>query len=185
MQETRSPTVHESDGGGKNVNFDTWYEHYAEELLRFCRSRLGHTDGEDVFQNVWIKVLGKPEQFVGGNERAWLFSIARTTIIDWIRKKRPDAKTEVVEVLVDAESDTTILEQLVAAENEAIFRSCLAQLPPQKHKLIQLRVTGHSYEQISKALKIAVGTVGSQYNRTCKQLQDCVGRSSNEQLTTT
>lgn len=160
--------------GGAKPDLDAWYEKYGDQLLRFCQSRLGPTAGEDVFQQVWLKVARKPEQFTGGNARAWLFQIARTSIIDFVRKKKPESQSETVEGSSEMNA-TSVLEQMVVAEEQQRFRECLDKLPPEKQKLIHLRVTGQSYKQISEILSIAIGTVGSQYNRICEQLRTCVG----------
>ena len=158
-------------------NFESAYARYADQLLRFCQSRLGVTAAEDVFQQVWLKVLKQSQRFTGGNERAWLFQIARTTIIDWVRKKKPEPQSEVLDAAFDADA-RTVLDNLVAGEDQARFRHCLSQLAPEKRKLIELRVTGCSYQLISQQLAIAIGTVGSQYNRICEQLRHCVGQAT-------
>lgn len=163
-------------GESQQPDFADWYDRFGDELLRFCQSRLGPNSGEDVFQQVWLKVLRKPEQFTGGNERAWLYQIARTSIIDHVRKKNPESQTETVSGSVDSRTES-VLDHLVASEDHQQFRICLEKLPPEKQKLVHLRVTGYSYKQISQQLAIAIGTVGSQYNRTCEQLRNCVGES--------
>ncbi len=175
-QAKRLSSVGRKDSGeSQKPDFEAWYARYGDELLRFCQSRLGATSGEDVFQQVWLKVVRKPEQFTGGNERAWLFQIARTSIIDFLRKKNPESQSETVEASAENDS-TSVLDQMVASEDYSHFKHCLDQLSGDKKNLVQLRVTGQSYKQISEALSIAIGTVGSQYNRICEQLRNCVNQ---------
>lgn len=173
---SNSPADPRSAGGDCRIEFEKWYSSYADELLRFCQSRLGSVSGEDVFQQVWLKVLRHPTQFVGGNARAWLFQIARTSIIDFVRKKKPQNQPDNYDATLD-DQGASVLDQLVANEDYETFRNCLSKLPPEKIKLVQLRVTGHSYQQISEFLTIAVGTVGSQYHRICESLRACVGQN--------
>lgn len=152
--------------------FEQWYAEFGPELLRYCKSRLGESIGEDVFQDVWLKVLNKHHQFAGGNVRAWLYQITRNTIIDWTRKKKPEAASAALLSSISVNSEE---EPVVNNDELQRFRDCVSKLTTKQRDLLHLRVTGHSYKQISAALSITVGTVGSNFKRVCDQLRRCVG----------
>ena len=153
-------------------DFERWHAEIGGDLLRFCVSRLGSVAGEDVYQQVWLKAIRQHHQFNGANERAWLFQIARTTIVDWTRKKRPKSNSAKLAHVAQKNSQPEF--GGFGSEQLERFKTCLARLTPEKRDLLHLRVTGHSYKQISAALSIAIGTVGSKYNRICEQLKTCV-----------
>lgn len=155
--------------------FDQWYSEYGQELLRYCKSRLGDSVGEDIFQDVWLKVLNKHHHFSGGNVRAWLYQITRNTIIDWTRKKKPEAASDLVLSNISVNSED---EPVVNNDEIRRFKDCVSKLTTRQRNLLHLRVTGHSYKQISAALSIATGTVGSNFKRICDQLKRCVGVAS-------
>lgn len=65
---------------------DAWQKHEAE-LRRFLRHRSGSdTEGDDLLQEVFLRVLRQPNGLCGiDNPRAWLFHAARNLLIDRLR----------------------------------------------------------------------------------------------------
>ena len=74
---------------------------YGGELLVFCQGQMGHHDGQEVFQTLWTKVMSNLDKFDGRNARAWLYRIARNTIHDARRKKKPELNNIAAEGRVD------------------------------------------------------------------------------------
>ena len=71
--------------------FERLYRRYAPLLLAFLASRVRAGERDDLHQEVWQRVWHHlPDQFRGGNFRAWLHQIARHAIIDQGRKRRPE-----------------------------------------------------------------------------------------------
>ena len=67
-----------------------WRAHEAE-LRAFLRRRLADADAaDDVLQDVFVKAMRHGQGFCGlDNPRAWLFQVARTTLIDRSRTVHP------------------------------------------------------------------------------------------------
>ena len=67
-----------------------WQAHEAE-LLRYLRHRLSDTDtASDVLQDVFVKAMRHGQGFCTlDNPRAWLFQVARNTLIDRARTAHP------------------------------------------------------------------------------------------------
>jgi RNA polymerase sigma-70 factor (ECF subfamily) len=65
---------------------DAWQKHEAE-LRRFLRHRSGSDpEGDDLLQEVFLRVLRQPNGLCGiDNPRAWLFHAARNLLIDRLR----------------------------------------------------------------------------------------------------
>ena len=71
------------------------YNQYVDDVFRFCYVRLRDREKaldatQDTFYKIWnefIKNPGKVDQLQ--NMRAFLFKIARNTLIDKTRKKHP------------------------------------------------------------------------------------------------
>jgi len=66
-----------------------WHQHEGE-LRRWLISRLGNpVDAEDLLQDVFEKAMLQGERFCSvENARAWLFRVARNTLIDRYRMQR-------------------------------------------------------------------------------------------------
>lgn len=149
------------------------HEQFGNQLLAFCRSQMGFHDGQEAYQAVWLKVMKNVSRFDGANARAWLYAIARNTIHDARKKRKPKLDSELVERGADKKTTTT-LDGLIDSELGDKFRSCLDQLEPLKRKLLQLRVLGESYKSIAATLSIPMGTVGSRFSRVKDELKTCI-----------
>ena len=58
--------------------FEMLYRRRAALLLAFLSSRVASGDRDDLHQEIWVRVWNRlPDQFQGGNFRAWLHQIAR------------------------------------------------------------------------------------------------------------
>lgn len=108
-----------------------WAAH-APELRGWLRHRLGNAgEVDDVLQDVFLKALHQGERFGGvHNARAWLFQVARNTLVDRLRVARvnielPDDLAALTDE-VDAVDSLTVclprvLSELSAPDREAIM----------------------------------------------------------------
>ena len=149
-----------------------WYRDFGAELLRFCKSQLGKDDGEEVFQTVWIKAMANFEKFDGANARAWLYRIARNTIYDHRKKRKPELNNLSTENRVD--QGPSSLEYFIESEERQRFETCIGRLEPVKQQLLRMRVLGDSYKLIASTLGLNIGTVGSKFNRIKEEMRNCV-----------
>jgi len=74
---------------------------YRRPLFGFILNTVeGRDDADEIFQEVWYKVIRKSHLYKQKNFLGWLVRIARNTIIDRARKKKAD-------VSLDAESESS------------------------------------------------------------------------------
>ncbi|MCH1627051.1 RNA polymerase sigma factor [Ferdinandcohnia quinoae] len=143
-----------------------------------------HYLAEDVVQETFEKAfkalhkLKEPEK-----AGAWLGTIASTTAIDMIRKKkrRNDIATE--DVYIDKEMQKIESDSIVEAAIEEQFykeivRSNISKLKPEYKQVIILKyIYDMKDEEIANQLELKVGTVKSRIYRAKLMLKDSIGSS--------
>src|ERR1700687_5092023 len=78
---------------------DTLIVRYQHRLLRYLLYLTGNREmAEDLFQEVWMRVLTRGSQFNGkARFETWLFTIARNLVIDQRRKRTMSSLDELFE----------------------------------------------------------------------------------------
>jgi len=139
---------------------------------------------------------------VGGNFRAWIFTIAKNAALDWLKKK----KTIPFSALAGAPSSATALTQRATStspteiagdadwgyfaqfliddqprpdesyqqkELAASLNQATTQLPPEQQQVIAARHQRElSFKEIARELKLSLNTVKSRYWRALRRLKE-------------
>ena len=148
-------------------------------LLRYCRARLGRTDGsygsaDDVAQEVCVAVYTALPRYVdqGRSFTAFAYGIAGHKVADALRASYRD-RSEPVEVLpepVDLVAGPE--EQAVAADEAQQARLLLDRLPDAQKELLLLRVVaGLSADDTGAALGMSAGAVRVAQHRALAKLR--------------
>lgn len=145
-----------------------------DQLYNFARWLTQDTsDAEDLVQETYAKALRGFSTFQPGtNFRAWMFRILRNSFLN----SRAGLKTMVPLDDDDEESiasaEPTPEGLLVAQANRESVRQSLEELPVHFREILLLcEVEEMSYEEISQALSIPMGTVMSRLSRARKTLK--------------
>lgn len=160
--------------------FSMIVDQYQARIYGFVRRMLRNTeDAEDVAQEVLIKAFENFDRFDGrASLSTWLFKIASNLCIDRARKKgrRPElvsfepANGEAITDLADVRWDPQM--SAVTTEMEEAIEDALGQLSDKLRSVLLLHdLEELSYEEISKAVGIPVGTVKSRLFLARNQLQ--------------
>jgi RNA polymerase sigma factor (sigma-70 family) len=155
---------------GERQAFDELIARYHEPLWRYVRRLVGEHDGAtEVAQDVWVRVLRGISRLRDGTRlRAWLFGIARRTLMDRLRLQyaRPaEAALDVTGIPADLES-TDREDQLQTVERE------LARLPITEREVLTLFYLKElSLADVADVLDVPVGTVKSRLFRARQMLR--------------
>jgi len=164
------------DGAVVNVvAFRTLYDRHSPELLAFLGARAKRAvSAEDVASDVWLKVISKADQFTGGNFRAWVFSIARTTLIDAVRKGQRENTTSGdvdVDVAVSEDNSATIARE----EELNALKDCIQSVGgPFIEAVVRTKLNDVSPEVLAEELKVSRATIDSRVSRGKKLLSECL-----------
>lgn len=164
---------------GDSVAFETLFNRYRDGLYKLYLSRTGGNgdDADDLLQETFIKVflnLGKYDTaFTFGQ---WIYTIARNTFIDFMRKRRDDLPINAspawgAAYINPPSYDATPEERVINNQSGTQLENRLSRMAPRYRRLIELRFfREYSYEEIAAELGIPLGTVKTQIHRARAQL---------------
>ena len=164
--------------GGDDTAFEYLFNRYRDAIHRLFVQRLGGTnDADDLLQETFIKVflnLGKYDTaFTFGQ---WIYTIARNTFIDFMRKRRDDLQIDTspaggTAYINPPSHEATPEERVINNQNGKQLENHLSHMTPRYRRLIELRFfKEYSYEEIAAELDIPLGTVKTQIHRARTQL---------------
>jgi RNA polymerase sigma-70 factor (ECF subfamily) len=150
---------------------------YEKRVFNYCRRYLNvEEDSEDVTQEIFLKVFKKIRSydFKSGSFSTWLFTIARNTTYDWLRKKRRIKEIKLDDLPINFE--TKLDSGIYKYNSDAIHRKidlklALVKIRPDYQKAIRLFYwSGLGYKEIAKIMKIPLNTVKTYISRAKKSL---------------
>ena len=124
----------------------------------------GSDDAEDVAQEACLRAFRYFDTFRGGNARAWLLTIVRTTAWRWSQTNRAqqlgtEFNEEIHRKGGEAVTPETLL--LQRADTDAIEQA-MRHLPVRLREVLILReLEGLSYKEIAEVVGVPIGTVMS------------------------
>ncbi|MES2393448.1 MAG: sigma-70 family RNA polymerase sigma factor [Acidobacteriota bacterium] len=147
------------------------YQHRLMRYLMFLTSR--REVAEDLFQEVWIRVLKRGSQYNGkARFDTWIFTIARNLVIDLSRKRTMASLDEMREGGEDerpfeiAEDGPTPLEQFQFREDAAELSTVMLSLDSSYREVLTLRFHEEmSLEEIATMTQAPLSTVKSRLYR--------------------
>ena len=149
------------------------YQHRLMRYLMFLTSK--REVAEDLFQEVWIRVLRRGSQYNGqARFDTWIFTIARNLVIDLSRKRTMASLDEMREGGEDSDSrpfeivedGPSPLQQFQYRENAAELATVMLNLEPSYREVLTLRFLEEmSLEVIAGVTRAPLSTVKSRLYR--------------------
>jgi len=150
---------------------------YQHRLLRYLLYLTSNREmAEDLFQEVWMRVLVRGAQFNGqARFDTWLFTIARNLVIDQRRKRTTQSLDELFEGSGDddrpmsfeiAGGEPTPFDRFANLEDRERIAAALLQLDSIHREVLVLRFHEElSLEEIAKVTRAPLSTVKSRLYR--------------------
>jgi len=138
---------------------------YQHRLLRYLLFLTGNRESaEDLFQEVWMRVLVRGSQFDGrARFETWLFTIARNLVIDQRRKRTMNSLDELIEGASDDDrpmnvevvaGDPTPFDHVSNLEDREKIAAALLELDTLHREVLVLRFHEElSLEEIAKVTR--------------------------------
>jgi RNA polymerase sigma factor (sigma-70 family) len=147
------------------TRFDALFSHFYQELFGLVYRVLGdRMETEDILQETFLKLSDETAMHAhqDGEVGAWLRRVAMNLAFNRLRSaRRSKARLERVGRMDTVEQETDGPSRLVdRAEERAVVRRALAQVPERQRECLLLRHSGYSYAEIAETVGVAVGSVG-------------------------
>lgn len=152
------------------------YERYFPDIHRYIAGRLGRDVADDIAADTFVIALRKHDGFDArrGPVRAWLYGIATNLIAQHRRaeQRRYRAFARAQAELLTGGHEDRVLSSVAATGMQPRLAQALARLSPEERDVLLLvALADLSHEEISQALGIPHGTVGSRLNRARKKIR--------------
>ena len=159
---------------------DRLIETYQHRLMRYLMFLTNKREvAEDLFQEVWIRVLRRGSQYNGkARFDTWIFTIARNLVIDLSRKRTMASLDEMREGGEDerpfeiAQDGPSPIEQFQGREDAAELATVMLTLEPSYREVLTLRFHEElSLEEIAVITHAPLSTVKSRLYRGLASLK--------------
>lgn len=163
--------------------FRRLFDHFAPILKAFLiRGMSVHSDysqAEEMTQEVMLKIWNKAGSYTSSKAsvNTWIFTIARNTRIDFIRRnERAGRQIDIEDIWHEAESPEPLLD-LQQRRVEKIIREALSTLPEEQALVLEKAfIDSKSHNEIAQELALPLGTVKSRIRLALSKLQILIDR---------
>ncbi len=166
---------------GEMLAFEEIVKRYKDSLMNFVFRFLGDmSESEDIVQETFLRVFRNKRAYKKiAKFSTWIYTIAGNLAKTELRKRKKRNLYSVSDIGYD-DKDFEISDETLNPESETntsmseeIIQQEIEQLSPKFREVIVLRdIQELSYEEISKIIKVPLGTVKSRVNRARLRLQD-------------
>lgn len=163
--------------GGDTAAFGVLYDRYIEKIYRFIYYKtFDVATAEDLTSSTFFKALSKVGtlDLSRGTFSAWLYSIARNTVIDHYRSDHFSAASG--EDVFDLAQNMRTPETLDAERSLAAVQTYLQTLTAAQREIVTLRIWDErSYQEIAEIVGGTEGSVKMTFSRTLRKLRKDLG----------
>lgn len=155
--------------------YEELYKKYYNLVYNIAFSVLkNYENAEDIAQNVFVKIGNLEQEKLPKNyEASWLYTVTKNECISFIRKNK---ETNSIENRLENENDKNEIEAVI--QNNS-YQNLLESLEQVEKQIIFLKIEeGYSFKEISKLLKMPMGTVQWKYYKSLHSLKLLIGNLS-------
>jgi len=168
--------------------FARLFNHFAPLIKGYFLSNHGSSMSggmvEELIQEVMLKVWVKAKQFNPDKAAAstWLFTMARNTRIDMLRRKarhnNEPLETEDIWSTDEEESPVSVLQQ---HRNQASISDAVETLPTEQAQIVKMiYMEGKTHSVVAEDLQLPLGTVKSRLRLALSKMKIQIAPSGNE-----
>jgi RNA polymerase sigma-70 factor (ECF subfamily) len=166
---------------GDSTAFEYLFNRYNDALHQLYLQKTGGNgeDTDDLIQEIFVKAFlnlaGYNKIYTFGQ---WIYTIARNTFIDYVRKRRDNLSIDNTRgeyIPPPIASTLNPEENIISQQQRAQIEEFMAKMSPKYRRLIELRFFKDlSYEEIAEQLDLPLGTVKTQIHRARASLMSFI-----------
>ena len=164
---------------GDIAAFDTLVERYRRPVFGFIlNSTCNQADAEEVYQETWLKAIRGLDSYKEKNFGGWLVRIARNTMIDRSRRRRPDVSLDAESATgrplseVVADGGPGPHDQMVASDLGRAIGEAVDTLQPEQKEVFLMRVEAElSFKEIAAIQGVPINTALSRMQYALNRLK--------------
>ncbi|MBQ5736653.1 MAG: sigma-70 family RNA polymerase sigma factor [Alistipes sp.] len=152
---------------GDQQAFEYLFTRYRDALTRLFEQRMGDRDmASDLLQETFIKVYLHLDQYSSNYTFGqWIYTIARNTLVDHLRRKADDIPIDERFRSPQATSPSPE-ESVIINQSHNHFYAALDELSEEYRQIIQMRfIEEYSYEEMAEKLGKPINTIKTQIRR--------------------
>ncbi len=165
---------------GDEAAFERIVHEYTHPVYRFVFRLVGNREAaEDLTQDTFVKLWKTARQYDPARSlRAWIFTIARNTVYDFLRTKR---HVQMRDLILEGEESVDALciddaplpdARFAAREVEEMVHGALQKLSYAARSVVMLHIhEGLTFDEIALVVDAPMNTVKSQYRRALLSLK--------------
>lgn len=150
------------------------YKKYVNDIFRFCYLRISDREvAKDVSQQVFLKAWDAVQQGKElDNARAFLYQVARNTIIDWYRKKKEHSLDQMMEEDGYDIPDYSSVEEMHSNSDMKSVLEAMKKIPKEDAEVVMMRyVDGMGVNEIAGILNERENTVSVRIYRAIEKIR--------------
>jgi len=174
---------------GEKKTLDVLIKRYLQSIYSFCFRFIGNNQeaAEDITQDVFVKVWRNLKKFNKNKKfKTWIFTIAKNTCLDWLKKKRLILFSE----LNDDDSDNFFMENIPDDKplpDELLERKDIADILEKainslsfKYRLVLwLHYNDHfTFQEIADILGESINTIKTRHWRGVARLKEILTKEN-------
>lgn len=179
-----------SFAGGRANAMELLIARYQQPLFAWLMGMTqNRADAEDLFQEVWIRIIKNAEGFKNISFKAWMWRIARNLLIDFRRRKRPNISLDAV---AESGDDRPLVERLESGDMGPaatleqsdmleMVMEAVERLPEMQREVFLLRTQGNlAFREIAELLDIPLNTALGRMHDAMRKLKESLARMEEE-----
>ncbi|SOC22556.1 RNA polymerase sigma-70 factor [Ureibacillus xyleni] len=158
--------------------FLNMYDQYFNEVYRYVYVKTGNKwDAEDIVSEIFRKCYEKYDAYTIQNQKAWLFAIARNSIVDYYRKKK-GVPVEDLELYM---TPVPFEDSLEVADEMSCLQKSIHYLPEEDQEIINLRYFAElKFKDVATLLNKPDNSIRVKTARITKKLKSLITKCLGE-----